>query len=65
MELQDYMRIFRQHWVAIILATLVGALLAFGWTLTQPKVYTANGSAIITTGTSATPWWATTTPSPA
>ena len=53
MELQDYMRIFRQHWVAIILATLVGALLAFGWTLTQPKVYTANGSAIITTGTSA------------
>jgi len=53
MELQDYMRIFRQHWVAIILATLLGGLLAFGWTLTQPKVYTANGSAIITTGTSA------------
>jgi len=53
MELQDYMRIFRQHWVAIIVATLVGGLLAYGWTLTQPKVYTASGSAIITTGTSA------------
>jgi len=53
MELQDYMRIFRQRWVAIIVATLAGGLLAFGWTLTQPKVYTANGSAIITTGSSA------------
>jgi capsular exopolysaccharide synthesis family protein len=53
MELQDYMRVFRQHWLAIIVATVVGGLLAFGWTLTQPKIYTANGSAIITTGTSA------------
>jgi len=53
MELQDYMRIFRAHWFAIILCTVLGGLLAFGWTLTQPKVYTANGSAIITTGTSA------------
>ena len=53
MELQDYMRIFRQRWLAIVLATLLGGALAFGWTLTQPKVYTASGSAIITTGTSA------------
>lgn len=52
MELQDYMRVFRSHWLAIVVATVVGGLLAFGWTLTQPKVYTANGSAIITTGTS-------------
>ena len=52
MELQDYMRVLRSHWVAIVVATVVGGLLAFGWTLTQPKVYTANGSAILTTGTS-------------
>src|SRR6187399_699158 len=52
MELQDYMRIFRARWVAIVVATVVGGLLAFGWTLLQPKVYTTNGSAIITTGTS-------------
>ena len=52
MELQDYMRVFRARWLAIVLATILGGLLAFGWTLTQPKVYTANGSAIITTGTS-------------
>src|SRR6187399_668435 len=53
MELQDYMRIFRARWVAIVVATVVGGLLAFGWTLLQPKVYTTNASAIITTGTSA------------
>lgn len=52
MELQDYMRVFRAHWIAIVAATVLGALLAFGWTLLQPKVYTANGSAMITTGTS-------------
>src|SRR6187551_3445910 len=53
MELQDYMRIFRQRWVAIVVATVLGGLLAYGWTLTQPKIYTANGSAIVSTGTSA------------
>ncbi len=53
MELQDYLRVFRAHWVAIALITALGAVAAFGWTLTQPKVYTATGSAIITTGASA------------
>jgi capsular exopolysaccharide synthesis family protein len=52
MELQDYMRVFRQHWLAIVVATLAGAVLAFGWTLTQPKVYTATGSAIVSVGSS-------------
>ncbi|WP_062292740.1 polysaccharide biosynthesis tyrosine autokinase [Demequina phytophila] len=52
MELQDYMRVFRAHWVVIVLITVLGGAAAFGWTLTQPKVYTATGSAIITTGAS-------------
>ena len=52
MELQDYAKVLRAHWIAIAAFTLAGALLAFGWTLTQPKVYTANSSAIITTGVS-------------
>ena len=47
------MRVFRAHWVAILLITALGAAAAFGWTLTQPKVYTATGSAIIATGASA------------
>ncbi|WP_084104815.1 polysaccharide biosynthesis tyrosine autokinase [Demequina sp. NBRC 110056] len=52
MELQDYAKVLRAHWIAIAAFTLAGALLAFGWTLTQTKVYTANASAIITTGVS-------------
>ncbi|WP_062318487.1 polysaccharide biosynthesis tyrosine autokinase [Demequina maris] len=52
MELQDYARVFRAHWVAIVLITALGGAAAFGWTLTQSKVYTATGSAIITTGAS-------------
>lgn len=54
MELQDYLRIFRAHWIAIVLATLIGVAAAYGWTAMQPKVYTANGSAIISAGSSAT-----------
>lgn len=50
MELQDYMRVFRAHWLAILLLTALGGAAAFGWTLLQPKVYTSTGSAIITTG---------------
>ena len=55
MELQDYLRIFRAHWLAIGLITVLGAVLAFGWTYTQPKVYTANGSAMVTAGSSNSP----------
>lgn len=52
MELSGYLRILRAHWIAIVIFTIVGGLGAFGWTLLQPKVYTANASAIITTGVS-------------
>ncbi|WP_062466004.1 polysaccharide biosynthesis tyrosine autokinase [Demequina maris] len=52
MELADYVRVFRAHWVAILLIAALGAVVAFGWTLAQPKLYTATGSAIITTGAS-------------
>ncbi|WP_062527375.1 polysaccharide biosynthesis tyrosine autokinase [Demequina rhizosphaerae] len=52
MEFQDYMRVLRTHWLAILLITALGATAAFCWTVTQPKVYTATGSAIITTGVS-------------
>ncbi|MGN7977312.1 polysaccharide biosynthesis tyrosine autokinase [Microbacterium sp. 22195] len=49
MELRDYLRIFRAHWLGM-LAVIVGAVvLAFGWTLTQPKVYTADATALVRT----------------
>ncbi|WP_062203874.1 polysaccharide biosynthesis tyrosine autokinase [Demequina salsinemoris] len=50
MELEDYLRIFRAHWLVITFITLLAAAASFAWTETQPKVYTSSGSAIVTTG---------------
>ncbi|MBS1905471.1 MAG: polysaccharide biosynthesis tyrosine autokinase [Actinobacteria bacterium] len=47
MDLRDYLRVFRAHWIGMILITLLGVAVAFGWTLLQPKVYTADASAIV------------------
>ncbi|MFV0434446.1 MAG: polysaccharide biosynthesis tyrosine autokinase [Leucobacter sp.] len=52
MELNDYWRIIRAHWLAIVIITLVGTAGGFGWAWLQPKVYTANASGIVATGTS-------------
>lgn len=45
MELRDYLRGLRRHWLAILLMTGVGIVAAFGWALLQTPVYeaTANG----------------------
>jgi capsular exopolysaccharide synthesis family protein len=48
MELVDYVRVMRSNWIAITLLTVVSGVIAFGWTLTQDKVYQANSSAIVT-----------------
>lgn len=50
MELTDYWRILRRHWlggVAIVLATVA---IAAAYTLTQPKVYSANANGFVSTG---------------
>ncbi|MBX3089092.1 MAG: polysaccharide biosynthesis tyrosine autokinase [Cryobacterium sp.] len=47
MELRDYLRILRAHWWVIILATLAGLAIAFGWTLLQPKIYQADVTGIV------------------
>ena len=52
MELKDYWRIFRAHWIAIIAITLAGGLIGIGWAFIQPKVYAATASGILTTGVS-------------
>lgn len=48
MELRDYARILRAHWIVIVAATLVGAALAFGWSSLQPRVYSADTTGIVT-----------------
>ncbi|MGN8027001.1 polysaccharide biosynthesis tyrosine autokinase [Microbacterium sp. 22242] len=47
MDLRDYLRVFRAHWLGMVLITLLGVVVAFGWTLLQPKVYSADASAIV------------------
>ncbi len=47
MELRDYLRGLRRHWLAILLMTLVGLAAGYGWTLLQTPVYTAGASGYV------------------
>ena len=50
MELADYLRILRNHWIAVTAFVLLAALAAFGWSSAQTKVYAANSSGFVTSG---------------
>jgi capsular exopolysaccharide synthesis family protein len=50
-ELRSYLPVLRAHWLGIVLLTLFGGLLAFGWSLLQPQVYSADASGYVTAGT--------------
>lgn len=52
MEFEDYLRVFRTHWVALVLLTLLGGALGYGYSMTQERVYESTASAIVTTGVS-------------
>ncbi|MBM7502740.1 polysaccharide biosynthesis tyrosine autokinase [Agromyces aurantiacus] len=47
MELRDYLRGLRRHWIAILLMTVVGAAAGYGWTLLQTPVYVASASGLV------------------
>ncbi|MFT3874817.1 MAG: polysaccharide biosynthesis tyrosine autokinase [Propioniciclava sp.] len=47
MELRDYLRIGRAHWVGIVTSILLGVSLAAGWSLLQPRVYTADANGMV------------------
>ncbi|GAA1799120.1 polysaccharide biosynthesis tyrosine autokinase [Agromyces neolithicus] len=47
MELRDYLRGLRRHWIAILLMTVVGASAGYGWTLLQTPVYVAGASGYV------------------
>ena len=53
MELRDYLRILRAHWIGILLLTLLGVAAAWGWSAMQPRVFTATTSAIVNAGAGA------------
>lgn len=50
MDLRDYLNILRTNWLAVLLLAAFGTLVAFGWTLVQPRVYTADATGFISTG---------------
>lgn len=47
MELSDYLRLIRVHWLPLVLAMMLGAVAAWGWSSLQPRVYTAEASALV------------------
>ena len=47
MELRDYLRGLRRHWLAIVLMTLLGVGTAYGWSLLQTPVYQATASGVV------------------
>ncbi|MCW5953128.1 MAG: hypothetical protein KIT69_12810, partial [Propionibacteriaceae bacterium] len=47
MELSDYLRILRAHWLGIVLILAAGVVAAGAWSLLQPRVYTADASGFV------------------
>ncbi|SFR90889.1 capsular exopolysaccharide family [Microbacterium sp. cf046] len=47
MELRDYLRGIRRHFLAILIMTAVGVGVAYAWTLVQNPVYEASADGII------------------
>ena len=52
MELKDYVRILRAHWLGVLVLALVGLIAAAGYNYTQPKVYQADASGFVGCGKS-------------
>ena len=50
MELRDYVRIVLAHWLGVVLLILVGVGGAAAYNLTQPKVYQASATGIVSLG---------------
>ena len=55
MELIDYWRILRRHWLGVVAIVLATVAIAAAYTLAQPKVYSANANGFVSTGTADNP----------
>ncbi len=55
MELNDYLRILRSHWIGVVLLAVAGVLAAGAYSLSQPKVYAANATGFVSTGDNSNP----------
>lgn len=52
MELRDYLRALRAHWVGALLIVVLAVAAAAGYSATKSKVYAANASGIVSAGQS-------------
>ncbi|KRF35038.1 polysaccharide biosynthesis tyrosine autokinase [Nocardioides sp. Soil805] len=50
MDLADYLRVLRDHWIAITATTIACAVAAFVYSSVQPQVYVATTSGFVTSG---------------
>ena len=50
MEFKDYVRILLSHWVGVVLLTVLGVAGAFVYNATQPQVYEASATGLLTVG---------------
>ena len=50
MELRDYVRILRAHWLGVLLIVLAAVAVTAGYTYSQAKVYAANANGFVGTG---------------
>ena len=55
MELKDYLRILRAHWVGVLVLAMIGLGLAAAYNLSQPKVYEATSTGYVSSGDSSDP----------
>ena len=47
MELSDYLRVLRSHWVGVVALVVAGVCAAAVFNLTQPQVYAANATGFV------------------
>lgn len=52
MELKDYLRIFRTHWLGSVILVMLAVAAAAAFNVQQPKVYSANASGFVSAGAS-------------
>lgn len=52
MELQDYLRVLRNHWVGVLVITILCGAVAMAWTMTRTPMYSANATGLVGTGAS-------------
>jgi capsular exopolysaccharide synthesis family protein len=50
MEFKDYVRIVLSHWVGVVLITVLGVIGAFAYNASQPRVYEAKATGLLTVG---------------